>query len=31
MGPVLAVPGLVESGEHMAEAAIGLPLYLSGI
>ena len=31
LGLVLAVPGLVESGDHMARAAVGLPLALPGI
>ena len=31
VGPALTVPGLVESGEHMAEAAVGLPRDLPGI
>ena len=31
MGLTLAVPGSLESEEHMAGAVVGLPLDLSGI
>ena len=31
MGPALAVPGLVGSGEHISGVVVGLPLRLPGI
>ena len=31
MGPMLTVPGLVESGEHMAGVVVGLPRDLPDI
>ena len=31
MGPALVVPGLVESGECMVGAVVGVPLDLPGI